>query len=464
MRNIFVFILIIISTLKLFSNNDDNKKIIYKFDINRDIGKASWRLTKKAFKEATEYKADYIILRLNTYGGTLDAADSIRTKILNSPIPVLVFIDNNAASAGALIAIACDSIYMRKGSSIGAATVVDQTGTPMPDKYQSFMRSMMRATAETHGYDTIISGNDTVIRWKRDPKIAEAMVDPSVKITGIIDSGKVLTFTATEALKNNYCEGIAENIKEVIEKAGINNYELKEYRSTAIDAIISFFLNPIVQGILIMLIIGGIYFELQTPGIGFPLILAITAALLYFTPLYLEGLADNWEVLIFIAGIILLALEIFVIPGFGITGITGIILIILGLTFAMVDKITWNFKGEEYTNLNEFLKSLLIVLTSITVSFILSLYLGKKLFTAKAFKGLALDTDQNISQGYIGVETQQFLLKGKSGISYTPLRPSGKVLIDGEIYDAISEIGFIEKGQNIIVTRYETGQIYVIKN
>ena len=129
-------------------------------------------------------RAQYILIHMNTYGGMVNIADSIRTKILNSSIPVMVFIDNQAISAGSLISIACDSIYIRPGGSIGAATVVNQTGEAVPDKYQSFMRSTMRATAEAHGKDTIIEGNDTIIRWHRDPKIAEAMVDPVLKVEG----------------------------------------------------------------------------------------------------------------------------------------------------------------------------------------------------------------------------------------------------------------------------------------
>jgi len=145
------------------------KGLVYIFEIRQDIAKPVWKITQDAFKEAESLKADYIIIHLNTYGGMVNIADSIRTKILNSRVPVIIFIDNQAISAGALISIAGDSIYMRQGGSIGAATVVNQTGEVVPDKYQSFMRSTMRATAEAHGKDTIIKGNDTIYKWHRDP-------------------------------------------------------------------------------------------------------------------------------------------------------------------------------------------------------------------------------------------------------------------------------------------------------
>ncbi|KPK85449.1 MAG: serine protease [Bacteroides sp. SM23_62_1] len=461
--------LVVLSGLLLLSSQGineeeisaDEKVLVYKYEIKEQIAPAIWRITKKSFEEATNLGADLIIIHMNTYGGLLDAADSIRTMILNSSIPVFVFIDNNAASAGALIAIACDRIYMRPGGSIGAATVVDQTGQPVPDKYQSFMRSTMRATAEAHGRDTIIQDNDTIIRWHRDPKIAEAMVDPSVYIEGIIDTGKVLTFTTEEAIQNGYCEGQANNIKEVLQFAGIENYEIREYTFSATDRIIGFLLNPIVSGLLIMVIVGGIYFELQSPGIGFPLAAAVIAAILYFAPLYLEGLAQNWELIIFIIGLILIALEIFAIPGFGVAGVLGILLVIIGLTLAMVDNVVFDFDFS--FAFAEIIRAFFIVITSMFLAFLLSLYIGKKLFTAQAFGNLALRKDLKTDDGFLGVESKPRELVGKTGIADSVLRPSGKVMIDDEIYDAKSEFGFINKGEKVKVIRYETSQIYVVK-
>ena len=322
-----------ITVLSLFLHANATEKIIYKIDIKKEIGSTTWLYIQKGFVEAIEKKADAVLIHMNTYGGEVLYADSIRTKILNADLPVYVFIDNNAASAGALISIACDKIFMRPGGSIGAATVVNQTGEEMPDKYQSYMRATMRATAEAHGQDTIILGNDTTYKWKRDPLIAEAMVDERTVVPNLIDSGKTLTFTALEAQKFGYCDGIAANVDEVITKyLQFESYQLITFQPTTIDNVKGFLMSSIFQGILIMLIIGGIYFELQTPGIGFPLAIAIAAALLYFAPLYIEGLAANWEILIFIIGLVLIALEIFVIPGFGVAGVSGIVLVLAGLT------------------------------------------------------------------------------------------------------------------------------------
>lgn len=441
----FIFILAIGNDTINSKNNPNEKKVVYTFEIKEEIAPPVIRKTEKALKEAEKLNANIIIIQMNTFGGMLDAADKIRTMVLESKIPVYVFIDNNAASAGALISIACDSIYMRKGASIGAATVVNQTGEVLPDKYQSYMRSMMRATAEANG---------------RNPEIAEAMVDPSVYIEGVIDSGKVLTFTTTEAIKNGYCEGSAENIAEVLKLAKITNYEVKEQKLTPLDKFIGFLINPFVSGILIMIIIGGIYFELQTPGIGFPIAASIIAAILYFAPLYLEGLAANWEILIFIIGLILLAVEIFVIPGFGVSGILGISLIISGLTLSLIDNIGFNFEGVP---LNGIIKSLLTVVVSTFIGFIASFYIGRKALTSKLFGNLALQTVQAKEEGYSSAFDDVNSMIGKQGVTYTILRPSGKILIDNDLYDATAITGYIEKNEKIEVIAYETSSLIVKK-
>ncbi len=439
------------------------KTLIFTFDIKDMIAAPTWRITREAVKEAMSMGADLIILHLNTYGGEVSAADSIRTKLLNTTVPVYVFIDDNAASAGALIAIACDSIYMKPGGKIGAATVVNQTGEQVPDKYQSYMRATMRATAEAHGKDTIISGSDTTVVWHRNPSIAEAMVDPRLYVAGVSDTGQVLTFTANEAVSHGYCEGIVESIDEIISNLGIEEYELKSYSQSGIEKIIGFLIRPMISGILIMIIIGGIYFELQSPGIGFALAASIIAALLYFAPLYLEGMAEYWELIVFIIGVILIMVEIFAIPGFGVAGVAGIIAMVTGLTLSLVDNVV--FDAPEFTGegLSLLMKSLSLVLVAILLGLIFSLWATKKLLTTTAFSNLSLKSEQRMEEGFIGVETEQKTLVGVSGVAHTVLRPSGKVKINEKLYDAKSEYGFIEKGASIKVIRYETGQVYVIK-
>ena len=456
-----IFLVIILCLLGLSSQAGDSisaAKTVYVFDLKKEIGPATWRTTMQSIDRAVELKAQLIIIHMNTYGGLVDAADSIRTKILNCPIPVYVFVDNNAISAGALIAVSADKIYMREGASIGAATVVHQTGDAAPDKYQSFMRSMMRATAESHGKDTIITGKDTVYRWKRDPRIAEAMVDPSVVIKGVSDTMKVLTLTTEEAIKLHFCEGKAEKIDDILAVNHIVDYQIERYELTFLEKVIQFLINPYLQSLLIMLIIGGIYFELQTPGIGFALAVSIAAALMYFAPLYLEGLAEHWELLIFFTGLVLIAIEIFAFPGFGVAGVSGIILMMLGLSLAMVDNIVfeWNFGA----GLLAVFKSFCIVTGSTALALVLSLWLGKSFLDNPNLKKVMLMAEQRSSEGYIGVDDLSAMV-GLTGTARSMLRPAGKVEIDGKIYDAICEISFINAGEPVRVIRYETGQLYV---
>ena len=428
------------------TSGSNKKLLIYKFDIKKEIAPPVWRTTKKALEEAVEKKADIVLIEMSTYGGLLESADSIRTKILNSPIPVFVFIHHNAASAGALIAIACDSIYMSTGSSIGSATVVDQSGQVVPDKYQSYMRAMMRSTAEATG---------------RDPNIAQAMVDPRIKIEGVIDSGSVLTFTASEALKFGFCEGIAESTEDVIRLAGIRDYEIVEQEIKPMDKIIGFLINPVVSGILIMVIIAGIYFELQAPGIGLASIAAIIAALMYFAPLYLEGLANNWEILIFIAGIILIAVEIFAIPGFGVTGITGIVFVVTGLTLSLIDNVGFDFT---HVDTNKIIASLFLVLISIFLSIVSSFFITKSLFTHnRLFGSLALETVQSASEGYTTSDADYQVMIGRTGIAHSILRPAGKVKIGDDVFDATALTSYIDQGDKVEVVKYETGQLFVRK-
>lgn len=440
-----IIMLLLLSFLTLNSYADDKTKI-YFFKVEEDIAQPAVMRVEKALEKAKENNSDLVIMQLNTFGGELAAADKIRTMLLQSEVPVWAYINNNAASAGALISIACERIYMHSGSSIGAATVVNQTGEVQPDKYQSYMRSLMRTTAETRG---------------RRPDIAEAMVDPDVVVKDIVDSGKVLTFTTEEAIANNYCEGQAESVKELLEKAGVQNYVIEEQRYTFIEKVINFLINPMISGLLIMLIIGGIYFEFQSPGIGFPLAMAVLGALLYFAPLYLEGLAANWEIILFVVGIALLAVEIFVIPGFGVAGVGGIIFIVGGLALSLVGNIGFDFSGVPTSDM---IQSFSTVIIAISISFPLAIWLGKRLFVNTTIGDkLALVAEQKSSEGYTVSQPEFNSLVGSQGVAETILRPSGKVRIGTEVYDAVAQVSYIEKGEKIRVVMHENSNLVVEK-
>lgn len=437
------FIVIGLMLMSAFAANAGTPSKVYVIDVREEISPGMARKLGKALDEAQAQKADLVILNMNTYGGLLDAADTMRTRLMNFPIPVVAFINNNAASAGALIAISCNRIYMTGGSSIGAATVVNESGEPLPDKYQSYMRSIMRSTAEKRG---------------RDPIIAEAMVDPRTYIPGVNDSGKVLTFTTSEAIKNGFCEKQVSSIDEVLEAEQMVGAKQLSYEPTWVDNVITFFTNPAVSGVLLLIILGGIYFELQTPGIGFPLLAAAVAALLYFVPLYLDGMAANWEILLAIIGFVLLAIEFFVIPGFGIAGISGIVLIVMAFAFSMVGNQGFDFSP---VSSRELTVAFATVVISMFASVILAFITGKSLMRSSRFGKMVLQTTMESGSGFVSTDVGLQALIGSHGITDTLLRPSGKVLIGARIYDAVADIAFIEKGVNVTV-KSVSGQSLVV--
>lgn len=444
MRLHFLFVFIFVLTC--FSlNAQDKANKVYTFKIDSNIDPAMNRRVKLALEEAKKSEATLILIEMDTYGGAVTDADEIRTMILESEIPVYVFINKDAASAGALISIACDSIYMAPGGSIGAATVVSGAdGAAAPDKYQSYMRSMMRSTAEAKG---------------RDPRIAEGMVDEKIEIEGISEAGTVITFSVSEAIKHGFCEGEYKSIDEILKAQNLDTAEIIAYEEDFIDKIISFFLNPAISGVLILIIIGGIYFELQTPGVGFPILAAVVATLLYFIPFYLNGLAENWEILVFITGIILLAVELFVIPGFGIFGVLGIVFILGGLVLGMLPNQDFNF---DFVPASQLFGALLTVILAALASVGLVFWLTPKINQWGAFSTITLSSTQERSDGYTSSFYSNSLL-GKEGIVHSRLRPSGRVEIDGEIYDATSRGDFIDQDEKIVVISTEGTSLKVKK-
>lgn len=440
MKHIITFMSALLLSVCAFCN--DSLTVFYRIRLDQDIDPSSQRLVTTGLEKAREAHADYVILDLDTYGGAVNAADSIRSAILRYEKPVVAFVNMQAASAGALISIACDSIYMKTGSSIGAATVVSQTGEVMPDKYQSFMRGMMRATAEATG---------------RDPKIAESMTD----------TANVLSLTPTEAIAVGFCEGICETEFEVAEEiAGDNEFVIKNMEDdmTWLDKLIQLLLNPLLQSIFMMMIIGGIFVEIRTPGIGLPLVTAIVGALLYFAPAYIGHLAQSWEILLFVVGLLLIAVEIFVLPGFGVCGISGIIAVITALAFSMVDNIEF-FHWDGTLNLRPIIQPLGIVVLSAAAAIFGSVWIVRKLYDTRSFDRIALRQEMKSEEGFTGVVSGLDELVGQSVTVFTDMRPGGKVITsDGRIHEATLKFGgFVSKGETLRVVSAEQGRLYCEK-
>lgn len=417
-----------------------DKAFVIPVETEIDLGAAHHFRT--AMEEARTNGADIIIVKLNTYGGALDAADSIRTSLMRCPIPTAAFVDLNAASAGALIALACDSVFMAPGSSMGSATVVNGSGEPMPQKYQSYMSTMMRATAEHHGRKIV--GDSTV--WRRNPAIAEAMVNPDVSVS----------LTSQQAVDDGFADGIATDIPEVLEALGMPDAEITTYRSSLTDDLLGFLSGAGIRAILVMLILGGIYMEMHTPGLGFAAAVAVVASVLYFLPMLVAGSMPFWVPAAFIIGVILIALEVFVIPGFGVCGITGMIAVAVALIGAMTssDSITGFDIGALGKALAVFFAGL-IAATGV-VWWLTSIH-GPKCFRRHS----ELMTELKVSDGFIGVDMSPRKYIGQEAVAATDMRPAGKIKIGEHVFDAVSTGDYIARGHKVRVVRYENAQLYV---
>lgn len=418
------------------------KKKVMVMEIKDEIDPRMTRYVELALAHARDTKADIVIVEMDTYGGVLTDAKEIVQKIMDFDKPIWVFINSDAASAGALISIACDSIYMSPGASIGAATVVNGTdGSAAPDKYQSYMRSIMRSTAEENG---------------RRPEIAEGMVDERVVIDSVKQAGKVITLTTSEAIALGYCEGKVESIREILEKNNVEDYHLETFRLGLAEKVIAWVLNPFISGILILIIIGGIYYEMQAPGIGFPLLAAGVALALYLVPYYLNGLAAYWEILALFIGVVLIGLEIFVVPGFGVTGISGIVMVVGSLVLIMLRNDFFNF---EYIPLGDITVALFTVVGGLAGSVVVLVLLGARLTETAAFRRISLEETQS---GYT-VNVDNVDMTGKQGVAHTVLRPSGKIMIDSQLYDAFTRGEYIERGEAVEVISTEGTTLKVKK-
>ena len=401
-----------------------------------DLGMAPY--ISRVVSDAEKDKASAIIFKINTFGGRLDAATQIKDAIIGTDILTIAFINNRAISAGALISLSCKKIIMVPGGSIGAATVVSQTGEKVGEKYQSYMRSEMRATAEKNG---------------RRTDIAQGMVDERIVIPGLVDSTQLVTLTSEEALKYGIADTLLNNIDEVFAYFHLQDAEKVYQKANWAEDVVRFLNNAIVSSILIMIGIFGLIAEIKSPGWGVPGTAGIIALALFFGSSYILQLASIIEILMFVVGLILLLLEIFVIPGFGIAGISGIILIIASLFLSLV--------GPD-PSLEPGIISRAIIQLSVAFLFALILIFLLVRFLPKSniFKKFILSEEEKAHAGYTS-RTPLSELLGAEGISLTTLRPAGTAEFNGKRVDVVTESEYIEHGKPIIVTAVEGMRVVV---
>ena len=414
---------------------------VYMVPVEGMIDNMLARYLERAFRDAEADEAAVVVLHVDTFGGLVDAADQIRKTILNAPMPTVAFIDKNAASAGALISYAADRIVMVPGASIGAATVVEGgSGEAAPDKYQSYMRGLMRSTAEANG---------------RDPAIAEAMVDESLVVEGVSEAGQVLTLSAVEAHRLGVADAVLESRAALLEALAVAEQPVFEHHATRAEQVLRFFGSPILQSILMLMMMGGLYFELQTPGVGFPCMIAAVGAALFFAPHYMLGLVESWEIVLFGIGVALLLAEIFVIPGFGIAGIAGLLLVIGSLLAALVANV-----GLDFPSGASIASAVSTMATTLVLFLVLAFSLGRYLPRSQRFNQLVLMPELTSASGYTSSDTVETLV-GCVGTTLTPLRPSGAAEIEGERVDVTTAGEYIPLGTAVQVVRVRGSRVEV---
>lgn len=418
-----------------------NENQVYIVEVEGLIDNGLHAYIERSISAAESEEAAGVILHIDTFGGLVDAADKIRKTLLDAEIPVVAFIDKNAASAGALIALSADSIFMSPGSSIGAATVVSGTGEKADEKMQSYMRGLMRSTAEAKG---------------RDPRLAEAMVDERIELEDIVAEGVLLTLSTTEAVDLGLADASLNSIAEVVEHMGWGNYAIIDVDQRWQETVLRFFAGPVVTSLLMLMMLGGLYFELQSPGVGFPGAVALLGALAFFAPHYIMGLA-SWEIILFIIGVLLLIVEIFILPGFGIPGVLGLIFIIFSLVASMVGNVGFTFPEIQYMS-----GPIWTMVATLLLGIALIISLARQMPQSKAFNRLVLANTTGTSYGYTSASTIDDLI-GLEGVALSTLRPSGTALIDSRRVDVVSDGDFIEKGEKVKVVTSVGSRVMVTR-
>ncbi|MGI6566271.1 MAG: nodulation protein NfeD [Firmicutes bacterium] len=390
-------------------------------------GTVEWGLSgfvQRAVREAEAQRASAILVEINTFGGRLDAAVEIRDTLLASSVPVAALVTDRAWSAGALIALAAEHLAMAPGASIGAAEP-----NPPQEKTISAVRGEFEATAQ---------------RWGRDPKIAAAMVEQDLEIPGLVTKGKILTLTAEQAKELGFIDFLASHREELLEQLGYSNERLVELRPTAAEKAAGFITQPIVSSLLLIVGFAGIVFEVLTPGFGVPGTVGGLSLVLFFGGRLLTGLA-GWEVIILlIGGLVLLAVEAFILPGFGIAGIAGLAAVFASIILS-------------YTTSAAGLISLNIALAATIVLVALG---WRHIRKSSRWQRLVLSTRLERESGSAEPKTSRHLV-GKVGQAQTPLRPAGIVEIAGQRIDVVTEGGFVAKGTAVEVITVQGNRVVV---
>ncbi|UQA58654.1 NfeD family protein [Polyangium aurulentum] len=417
------------------------RPVVYVAPIEGTVDNGLAPYVQRAVREAEGAGAALLVLPIDTFGGRVDAAVVIRDALLDARVPTVAFIAPRAISAGALIALAAEDIVMATGATIGAAAPViagpDGLAAPAGEKATSYVRKEFRATAEARG---------------RPPEIFEAMVDESVEIAGVVEKGKLLTLTTEEALLLGVAERRADGIDELLAQRGLSGADIRTTAPNWAERLVRFLTMPALSSLLLAIGMLGLFVEIRTPGFGVPGLLGLFCLGLFFWSHALVELVGWEEIALIAVGVALLALEAFVISGFGIAGVLGILALLAGLGMSLL--------GAGVTA-----RGVLGAATQVAVA--LGGALGGAALLLRFLPRLPFARSLVLASGMspheLPFEPSAFdrILPGDRGRAATILRPSGIAEIAGVRVDAMSEGEYIPAGTPVEVVRVEASYVVV---
>ena len=415
---------------------------------------------RRGVDQALAENATAIIFDMDTPGGRVDVTEEIMRTMTDLPdtVETYTFIDKDALSAGALIAISTKHIYMSPGSRIGASAIVTQQGDieegDLKEKHVSALSALVRSVAQSNGHDANLI--ESMIRKDMEYKIGEDV---------ICEEGRLLTLTDTEAARSVkrgdvdeplLSEGTVKTLDELLESVSLGDSVTRRIEITAAEKAARFIelLAPLflAGGLL------GIYIEFKTPGFGVPGITGIVLLAIFFWGHHVAGLSGSIELVLFAIGVVLLALEIFVIPGFGVAGISGITLIMASLFMSMVE----HYPGTGWFELPPVHVGAASTDLGLALAMTLALGLAVTHFLPKtqAFQNLLLAAELDQAHGVTASAPTDDLL-GARGKAVTPLHPAGFGTINGKRLNVVARGAFIAPGTPIVVAETHGNRIVV---
>jgi membrane-bound serine protease (ClpP class) len=474
---IFAVLFFVLQPVQGQATADNTKIKVYEIKVEGPVEPGMAAFLKRALSSDQD-PSSIFVLKMDTFGGRVDSALQIVDLILNAPKGrTIAFVSNKAISAGALISLACNQLVMKHHTTIGdCAPIMNSSEGPkmMGEKFQSPLRAKFRSLAKRNNYpevlaEAMVTDRIAVYRITMDGETRyvdsseyDDLTDQQKKaITAkktIVDKGELLTMDAVEAKELGFSRMTVESVEEMLAKMEILNHEIIPIEESWSETFVRFITK--ISPILMMIGLGAIYTEIKSPGFGVPGLVGILCLGLVFAGQYLVGLADYTEFLLVIAGMILFGVEIFVLPGFGISGIAGLILMGAGLVLAFQDfvlpdpSLPWQGKL--------LVKNLIQVLGASVTGLFLALATIRYLLPRLSVVVDGPYLSSTLKDSHADSMEIRKASPGDRGVAVTFLRPSGKVEIRGELFDAVSQGEFIEQGTRIQVARIEGNRMIVL--